>query len=198
MGPSPSEDPPEPPRLVLAVGTEMLFGMSDVQAAASDNIAVSSMVLLGGSAAAMVRAMPALAIGLRVGGASELGARGYESSSGESGSFGRSLWHLAATARYQPAGGSGCYGSASAGVAAIIDSAGDDSVTQWGPLGAAALGYDFRITGAFTLGLELQGSLAGFAEEGARLPRKNGEYVATYSYGTSTWLGLGLVGSLGI
>jgi hypothetical protein len=182
---------------VLALGTEMLFGTSDVRAAASDNIAVSSMVLLGGSASAMVRVLPALAIGLRGGGASELGARGYESSSGESGTFGRSLWQLAATARYQPAGGSAWYGSARAGVAAIIDSAGEDSVTQWGPLGGAALGYDFRITGAFLLGLELQGGLAVFAEEGARLPRKNGEYAA-YIYGTSSWLGFGLVGSLGI
>jgi hypothetical protein len=171
--------------------------MSDVRESHSaDAIAVLRVHLLGLNASARYRVVDALAMGIRVGWAFGLDRRGYVSSSGESGSSDRSLGQLAMEARYQP-GERGWYGAVRGGTAAIIDSVGSQSVTQWGPLGALAFGYDLRVAGAFALGLELQGSLVGFSDQGARAPEPGGEQ-ALYIYGTSSWLGLGLAGNFGI
>jgi hypothetical protein len=181
----------------LALGTELAFGMSDARAShASDVVAIESVHLVALDVAARYRVIDALALGARLAWAFELGDRGYATSSGEQGSYDRSLLQLALEGRYQP-GGRGWYGAARAGAAAMSDALDGDSVTQWGPLGGLALGYDLRVAGSFALGLELQGTLVGFSEQGASLPGP-GEREARYVYGASSWLGLGLVGSLGI
>jgi len=173
-------------RWTLALGTEFAFGLSDARQANSDVTVSERLALPGLNAAARYRWLDALALGVRVGWQFELGSRGYASSTGETGSYDRNLWQLAAEGRYQP-GGRGWYGAVRGGAAAIIDGQGGESVTQWGPLGGLAFGYDARVAGAFALGLELQASLIGFPDPGDG-----------YTYGTSSWLGLGLVGSLGI
>ena len=180
----------------LALGTALEFGMTDAHESEADNIAVESVHLIALQAAARYRVIDALALGVRLGWAFELGDRGYATSSGERGSYDRNLLQLALEGRYQP-GGRGWYGAARAGAAAMMDGVDGQSVTQWGPLGALAFGYDLRVAGAFALGLELQGTLVGFSEQGARYPER-GEFERLYTYGTSSWLGLGLVGSLGI
>jgi hypothetical protein len=65
-------------------------------------------------------------------------------------------------------------------------------------LKVAALGYDVCLVSAFSLVLDLQGSLAGFPENGAGYTAGEDGRSSTFVYGTSNWLGFGLVGSLGI
>jgi hypothetical protein len=178
-------------RLTLALGTEIAFGMSDARQAGNlDVIVLERMDQVGLNAAARYRVLDALALGVRFSWGSELGARGSASSAGESAIYDRNLIQLALEGRYQP-GVHGWFAAVRGGTAAIIDTVDSQSVTQWGPLGGLVLGYDLRVVGAFALGFELQGTLIGFSEEGTRAP-------AGYVYGTSSWLGLGLVGSLGI
>jgi hypothetical protein len=186
VAPSPSSAV-DSSRLTLALGTEFAFGLSDArQASNSDVTIIERLDWPGLNAAGRYRFSDALALGMRVGWQFELGNRGYASSSGETGNYDRNLWQLAVEGRYQPAG-RGWYAAVRGGGAAIIDGQGRESVTQWGPLGALAVGYDARIAGTFALGLELQGSVIGFPDSGA-----------WQTYGTSSWLGFGLVGSLGI
>jgi len=186
-----------PTRLVLSVGTEFLLGMTYTEGGGGDVTVISTNTLLGWTASALFRITPAVSLGLRGGGAANVGDSGFASSSGEQDSYERHFWHLAVAGRYQGKSGYGPYASARAGVAAMIDSAGHDSVTQWAPLGDAALGYDFRLVGTVALGLELQAGVAGFDERGASYRYRDGTPM-TFSYGTSSWLGLGLTGSFGI
>lgn len=182
---------------MFALGSEVAIGLSDAREGHSaDLLALESVNLFGLHAAARYRVFDALALGVRWGWATEVGARGYESSSGERGRYDRHLVQLALEGRYQPAA-LGWYAAARGGAAAMTDGVGSRSVTQWGPLGALAFGYDLGVAGPFALGLELQGTLVGFSEEGASYS-EGGDVSAWYAYGTSGWLGLGLTGSLGI
>jgi hypothetical protein len=197
VAPSPSSAA-DGSRWAIALGTELALGMSDARERAADVVTSESVHLVALDAALRYRVIDALALGGRLAWAFELGDRGTATSSGGQGSYDRSLWQLALEGRYQP-GGRGWYGAARAGAAAIRDAVGGQGVTQWGPLGGLALGDDLPVVGSLALGLELQGTLVGFSEHGARLVQRETEARYVYgTYGTSSWLGLGLVGSLGI
>jgi hypothetical protein len=130
------------------------------------------------------------ALGIRAAFGFEPGTRGEISASGGSVILDRKLWHASATGRYQPEPGSGWYVTLSAGAAAIVDSRGDESVSQWAPLLGAAAGYDLRIARPLSLGFELRAARADFGEG------SHTSLAGYYDYHVSTWVGAALVGNV--
>jgi hypothetical protein len=196
--PAPSLENPAPPasKFVFSLGTGGMFALSDISEQRGDVVATTGAGLFGLNASVLYRVAGPWTLGLRGSWGSDLGARGSETSSGEQVDYLRTLWRVAAEGRYEPEERRGWYAALRVGTGIIVDSAGSASLTQKGPMGAAALGYDLWLTGAFSLGLELEGSLL-------RLPKQQAGAAAdveqsTYVYGLSSWLGLGVVGSLGI
>jgi hypothetical protein len=97
-------------------------------------------------------------------------------SSGETLDVSTTLWEVALGGRFQPRPGRGVHVSAHGGAQVIVDSIGDQSVSDWAPLVAAAVGYDFRLLPTFALGIELRGTHAWFSNEArrVRLPDESG------------------------
>jgi hypothetical protein len=181
---------------VFSLGTSGMLAMSEISEQRGDVVGVTGAGLFGLNASALYRVSGPWTLGLRGSWGSDLGARGSQTSSGEQVDSLRTLWRLAAEGRYEPEERRGWYAALRIGTGIIVDSAGSASLTQKGPMGAAALGFDLWLSGAFSLGLELEGSLIRFPKQQAGDP-SNAEH-ATYVYGLSSWLGLGVVGSLGI
>ena len=196
--PVPSPENPAPPasKFVFSLGTSGMLAMSEISEQRGDVVGVTGAGLFGLNASALYRVSGPWTLGLRGSWGSDLGARGSQTSSGEQVDYLRTLWRLAAEGRYEPEERRGWYAALRIGTGIIVDSAGSASLTQKGPMGAAALGFDLWLSGAFSLGLELEGSLIRFPKQQAGDP-SNAEH-ATYVYGLSSWLGLGVVGSLGI
>ncbi|MEO8184098.1 MAG: hypothetical protein ABI895_35205 [Deltaproteobacteria bacterium] len=196
--PSPANSASPARRFVLALGTELAFGGEVQEQRGSDLVNASGYVLFGLNASARYRVARPVALGVRGSWAMDLGDRGYASSSAAKGSYDRSLGQLTVEGRYQPGDRRGWYAAIRAGVAIIVDSEGSYAAIQGGPLGTVALGYDVSIVSALSLGLELQGNLAGFPENGVGYTAGEDGRSSTFVYGTSSWLGFGLVCSLGI
>lgn len=195
--PSPANAAPPVRRFVFAIGTDVVFGPDVQEQRGGEIVNANGYPLFGLNVAARYRVAGPLALGVRGSWVSELGDRGYGSSSGEQGSYERSLGQLTVEARFQPADRHGLYGALRAGVVAMVDSEDSYSAIQSAPLGTAALGYDVSIVSTFSLGLELQGNLASFPEYGRAYRAGEDGNVSTFVYGRSRWLALALVGSLG-
>jgi hypothetical protein len=180
--------PPAPSRFQLGLGSGLTLGLGDVWERRGDVTGSSGgPILLDLSLAPSYRVARELALGIRAGVGLDPGSRGTASSSGERVSFDRRLWHASATARYQPRPGRGAYLTLSAGVAQIVDSAGDISASQRAPLFAVAAGYDVHIARPFSLGFELRAAYAPFVGS-SRLSADE-----RYEYDVSAWLGAGVV-----
>jgi hypothetical protein len=184
-------------RLQLGLGAGFTVGLGDARVARGDAIGFEGpVILMQLSLTPAYRISPAVALGLRGSFGSDLGSRGSASSSGESLAYDRNLWEAAATLRYQAEPGRGGYIGVSAGAAALVDSEGDASAVQWAlPALGVAVGYDFELARAFAFGLEARAAYADFSGGGAWVTRASGE-SSHYSYDTSVWLGLALVGTL--
>jgi hypothetical protein len=191
-----SSSAPTPKRWSLDVGLGYAFGLSDAEEQQGDVVGISNLSFPELTVAPSFWVAPSLALGLHASWGFELGQRGLASSSGESEDLDRTLWQLMMAARYQPEQGRGWYVAANGGSAAVVDSIGDASVTQWAPLVGAALGFDFRLAQPLALGLELRGGHAWFPAEGTTLTVADGLGAGDtrYSYGPTTWLGLNVAG----
>jgi len=186
-----SARPKERSRFHLGVGAGLTLGLGDVWVSRGDVIENSGTpMFLDLSVAPSYRLAPDFALGIRAGVGLEPGSRGELSSSGESVELERRLWHASALGRYQPEPGRGWYATLSVGAAALVDSRGDSSVSQWAPLIGAAAGYDLRLAPPVALGLELRAAYAEFGEG------PSDALAGSYDYQVSTWLGAGVVGSL--
>jgi hypothetical protein len=185
-----------PARWSFDVGLGLALGLSDIEEQQGDSVEISSVVFAELTVAPSYWLTPRFALGLHTSWGFEPGQRGLASSSGESEDKERTLWQLTAAARYQRDAGQGWYLTANGGAAALVDSIGNDSVTQWAPLVGAALGVDFRAAEIFALGLELRGGHAWFSAQGSTLTVADGLGAGEtqYHYGATTWLGLNLVG----
>src|SRR6185295_11668372 len=101
-------------RWALALGTGIALGMTDARESYDpESVAVGGVNLLGLDAAVRYRVLEALALGVRVGWATELADHEYSTrfgngGLGRSGSLDRNLVQFAIEGRYQP-GGSGLY-----------------------------------------------------------------------------------------
>jgi hypothetical protein len=180
--------PPAPSRFQLGLGTGLTLGLGEVREQEFDVVGVyDGPILLDVSLAPSYRVARDFALGVRAGVAVDPGSRGTASSSGESVSIGRRLWHASATGRYQPRPGRGWYVTLSLGMATIVDSNGNDSVSQSSPLLGAAAGYDVSIARPLSLGLELRAAYAQFGEGSRASP------AARYDYDVSAWIGAGVV-----
>jgi hypothetical protein len=141
---------------------------------------------------------PHVALGLRGAWGFEIGDPGLATSDGTSLDKGQAVWELALAGRYRFERGGGWYVGGNAGAVAIQDNLGDQVATQWAPLVAVAVGHDFEVAPAFALALELGATHAWFTDGGSVLytpvegPFGGGAYH--YRYGSTTWLGLNLVG----
>jgi hypothetical protein len=185
-----------PGRWSLDVGLGVALGLSRTEERRSDVIELSNFGVMELTLAPSFWIAPSLALGLHASWGFEPGQRGLASNYGESKDKDRTLWQLMAATRYQPERGRGWYVAANGGVAAFVDSIGDDSVTQWAPLIGGALGIDFRLAQPFALGLELRGGHAWFPAEGSTLAVADGLGAGDtqYLYGAMTWLGLNVAG----
>jgi len=180
-----------PSRFALGLGLGLTWGLGEVWESEGDVISNGgSPIFLDLSVAPSYRVASDFALGLRAGIGLEPGSRGEVSSSGGSVELDRQLWHLSATGRYQPQIGRSWYVALSAGTAAIIDSRGNTSVSQWAPLLGAAAGYDLSVAGWLSLAPELRAAYAPFGE-GSR-----DSLAGYYDYRVSTWLGAGVVGNI--
>ena len=196
LDPESSEEPPARPapsrsRFALGLGLGLTWGLGDVWESEGDVISNGgSPLFLDLSLAPSYRVASDFALGIRAGIGLEPGSRGEVSTSGDSVELDRQQWHLSATARYQAEPGRGFYIGLGAGTAAIVDSRGNSSVSQWAPLLDAAVGYDLSLAGWLSLAPELRAAYAPFGEG----PRDS--LAGAYDYRVSTWLGAGVVGNV--
>lgn len=196
-GPSATEEPPAEHDVRLGFGTGLTLGLSDMEERFGDTVTITGSAFhLNLHISPSYQLTPRWALGLRGSWASDAGARGMASSSGEQVDKTRNLWQLTAEGRYQPGTQRGPYVAGSAGYAGAVDSVGSASAWQWAPLVGGALGYDFPVADIFSLGLELRGAYALFDDEGASLTR--GGQSERYVYGSSSWLSLNVMGQLGL
>lgn len=178
-------------RFQLGLGAGLTLGLGDVWEGNGDVRGSSGGPLfLDLSVTPSYRVTRDVALGVRAGVGLEPGSRGEASTSGESLSLDRRLWHASALGRYQADPGRGWYVALSLGAAAIVDSLGNESSSQWAPLIGAAAGYDLRVARPLSLGLELRAAYADFGD-GARLSP-----ARSYDYDVSTWIGAGVVASI--
>jgi hypothetical protein len=179
------------PRFQLGLGTGFTWGLGDVWTSRGDVIENSGVpVFWELSVAPSYLVARDFALGIRAALGLQPGTRGEISASGGSVALDRKLWHASATGRYQPEPGSGWYVTLSAGAAAIVDSRGDESVSQWAPLLGAAAGYDLRIARPLSLGFELRAARADFGEG------SHTSLAGYHDYHVSTWIGAALVGNV--
>jgi hypothetical protein len=184
-------------RLQLGLGAGLTVGLGDAQIGSGDSSqSEGPLAFMQLSVMPAYRVAPAFAVGLRASYGFELGSRSEVSSSGESLSLDRNLWEVAALLRHQAEAGRSWYITLSGGAAALVDSEGDVSVSQWAfPALGVVVGYDVELARAFALGVEARAAYADFSGEGARLVRASSA-SRYYAYDTSAWLGLAVVGTL--
>lgn len=139
------------------------------------------------------------AIGLRLAGSKDLDRSESVSSNGESQDRDAWLWLISAEGRFAPAiFPSGMWVGVEAGVAFLVDSLdwfGADgenvkskTATQWAPLIGAVLGWDFSLTEALYLGVDLRASFIAFGGDPPQLQPK----LYAREFGNAVWLGAGL------
>ncbi|HTV20505.1 MAG TPA: hypothetical protein VMG12_17600 [Polyangiaceae bacterium] len=175
----------------LGIGAGLVLGLGEVWEGRGDTIGSSGEpVLVDLSITPAYRVARDFALGIRAGVGVDPGSRGTVSSDGESVSIERRLWHASAMGRYQAAPGRGWYATLSLGAAAMVDSRGNASVSQWAPLLDAAAGYDLSIARPLSLGFELRAAYADFGEASRISP------ALSYDYDVSTWIGAGVVASV--
>jgi hypothetical protein len=180
--------------LRLSLGTGLTVGLSDVETQRSDVVEYSSSAYLWNvHAAASYRLGSAWALGGHGSWSSDAGARTIGSSDGGSVELSRELWQIAAEARFQPRGWLGPYAALSAGAAASVDRAGNESATQWAPLLGASAGYAFEIADPLSIDLGLTGGLAFFDADGAGA---GSDLSPHFTYGTSAWLGASVLAAV--
>lgn len=188
--PNPSREV-TPSRFQLGVGTGITLGVGEVWEGDGDVVVNSGgPAFLELSLAPSYRVTPDFALGVRAAFGLQPGSRAEVSSSGESVSLERNMWQLGATGRYQPEPARAWYVGAHAGAAAVVDSRGDASVSQWAPHVGAALGYDLHVARPLSLGFELRAAYAPFGEGSHTSP------VGFYDYRVSAWLGFGLIANV--
>jgi hypothetical protein len=108
----------------------------------------------------------------------------------------RHLWQVGVTGRYQAVRNRGLYLGAGTGAAAMVDSVGGASTTNWGFSIEALAGFDVGLTHSIALGLELRAAHALLPNDYSRVGTSVDSPVV--AYGASTWLALDLVGSVGL
>lgn len=191
--PEPPSPAPEVARspFQLGVGAGISLGLGEVWEGGGDVSTNSGgPMFLELSLAPSYRITAGFALGVRAAFGLQPGSRAEVSSSGESVSLERNMWQLGATARYQPEPARAWYVGAHAGAAAVVDSRGDASVSQWAPHVGAALGYDLHVARPLSLGFELRAAYAPFGEGSRTSP------AGFYDYQVSTWLGFGLIANV--
>lgn len=151
------------------VGAGWLHGLSSVEERDGDLVSTTQLRLGELALSALYQVPGPLGVGARASWGTELGQRGVAASSGGTIDLDRSLWQVSLAARYQVTRGRSWALGGNAGAAAMSDSMGNESVTQWAPVVAASAGYDFRLASSFGLGLELRASHAWFSESGRAL-----------------------------
>jgi len=199
--PEPPIPTPEvaPSRFQLGVGAGLTLGLGEVWEGDGDVVKVTGPpTFLELSLAPSYRVAPELALGVRAAFGLQPSSRAEVSNSvnsagptrAQSVSLERNMWQLGGTARYQSEPARAWYFGAHAGAAAVVDSRGDASVSQWAPHVGAAVGYDLRVARPLSLGFELRAAYAPFGE---------GSHTSSagfYDYQVSTWLGFGLIANV--
>jgi hypothetical protein len=108
----------------------------------------------------------------------------------------RHLWQVRVTGRYQAVRNRGLYLGMGTGAAAMVDSVGGSSATNWGFSVEALAGFDLELTQSIALGLELRAAHALLPDDYSRIGSNVESPVV--GYGATTWLALDLVGSVGL
>ncbi|MET0409982.1 MAG: hypothetical protein ABW217_01735 [Polyangiaceae bacterium] len=183
-------------RWSFGVGAGFSLGLDNREEGESDLVVISSLAFGELTCTTMYQLTPKVALGFDAGWGSDLGSRGFASSDGEALAKDTSIWQVALSGRFQPEPRRGWYLGGEGGAVAIADSIGDDSVTQWAPLVAASAGHELRLGSSFALALELRAAHAWFSEDGRTLVLRDsvGASSTRYEYGSTTWLGLSLLG----
>lgn len=140
------------------------------------------------------RLTPSVALALQAG----LGlGLGNERMLGPAVDHGQTIGELSLAGRYQGELWCGWYVSGQGGVVAIQDRVDEQQATQWAPLAGIAVGYDFDLASAFSLGIELRAVHSWFAERGHTFWLEPGNIEGPsvrFGYGGTTWFGLNLTG----
>jgi hypothetical protein len=192
-----TEVPAPPARWSLGVGSGLSLSLTEREVANFDSIYVDSPVLADLTLMPAVQVSPNVSVGALVGWSFEPGDRGLYTAQGSTIEQSTNLWRFGLEARYREGSSVGWYLAGAAGAAAVVDTLGDESLTQLGPLVSAALGLDWRVAAPFALGAEVRLTHAWFSEEGEQIVFANSSVLgntAEYRYGSTTWLGFNLVG----
>lgn len=181
------------PRFGVSLGTGLIAGIGSVSSITGDAVSDEGRpILMQILVLPSYRIAPHFALGLRAGFAFEPGTRGEASPSGDV-DLSRQLWQFAASATYQPGAGRGFYVSVDAGIASLVEHAGDASGTISAALIGGGVGYDFRLANIFALGLDVRGSWTAFDGD---LPLGVSGAPRYYDYDLDGWVGASVTGTL--
>jgi hypothetical protein len=180
----------------LVLGSGYMHGLTDASIGGGPGVvAVDNVSFIELAVSPQYPVAADVALGPRLSYGIERGDHG-QSPSDDSVVFDRQLWQVGVTGRYQPAPRSGPYLGVGSGAAAMVDSFGDLSATQWGLSVEALAGLDLRLASRFALGLELRVVHAVFSDASRRIG--TGDEGAVVQYGPTTWLALNLVGNVAL